>query len=126
MIGEYNQFHCINGDQSCKPCSEVHHSCVGLPDGDNAVSGLTWTSYYITCLLNRTIGEHKCQKGVFDPNKRICTSLTAIGKTGISKYAQKEMSNKRPTDLKGQLTISKTIHKTIFEKDKKELKITLS
>nr|XP_022322146.1 uncharacterized protein LOC111123822 isoform X3 [Crassostrea virginica] len=87
---EYNQFHCINGDQSCKPCSEVHHSCVGLPDGDNAVSGLTWTSYYITCLLNRTIGEHKCQKGVFDPNKRICTSLTAIDK--IDKYCTEHPS----------------------------------
>lgn len=80
FAGEYSQFHCYNIDKSCRPCHEVHHSCIGLPDGDNAVSGLTWTSSYITCLLNRTIAENTCEKGVFDPHKRICTTPVVVGK----------------------------------------------
>ncbi|XP_062614311.1 uncharacterized protein LOC134276045 [Saccostrea cucullata] len=77
---EYSQFHCNKGNISCKPCPEVHHSCVGLPDGDNAISGFNWTSVYITCLLNRTMAEKACESGVFDPQKRICTTSVILEK----------------------------------------------
>ncbi|KAJ8316015.1 LOW QUALITY PROTEIN: hypothetical protein KUTeg_006029 [Tegillarca granosa] len=69
---EYTQNRCNVLNENCSPCEKRHHSCVGLPDGNNPISGLNWTPYYITCLLNRTIAENKCAKGLFDPVKKSC------------------------------------------------------
>ena len=46
---------------------------MGLPDGNNAISGKEYTAYYVDCYINRTMMVRKCNDGIFDPDLRICT-----------------------------------------------------
>lgn len=70
FVGEYSQNLCRQGDTTCKPCPERHPSCVGLPDGRNAM--LPWTDHYVVCLKNRTVSTGRCASGVFNPVERLC------------------------------------------------------
>ena len=74
LSGEYKQNLCNGTDSTCKPCNDRFYSCVGLPDGDNAIPGGQWTAEYILCYKNRTMAYKHCQKGNFDPVLRTCTS----------------------------------------------------
>ena len=72
ITGEYQRNLCTPGSPGCTPCPQRLFSCIGLPDGHNAIEGKQWTPDYITCHRNRTMSTDKCNQGVFDPNKRQC------------------------------------------------------
>ena len=75
--GEYLQYQCKSG--LCTQCEKVHHSCVGLPNGDQAISFKTWQPQYVNCYQNRTIEEKVCKDGMFDPVKKICSVTVNTG-----------------------------------------------
>ena len=83
IAGEYITNRCNSTDPNCIACTKRLYSCVGLPDGNNPVPGKHWTAEYITCFRNRTMGNKHCQKGIFDPVKRICISQIDTSKTYI-------------------------------------------
>ncbi|KAJ8316010.1 hypothetical protein KUTeg_006024 [Tegillarca granosa] len=56
-----------------KTCPDYHPSCVGLPDGENAVTGHEWTNWHVTCYQNRTINDSKCPTRIWHPINHICT-----------------------------------------------------
>lgn len=72
--GDYTQNHCNHSNSLCKPCSTRFHSCVGLPDGDNAMPNGQWIPEYISCYKNRTMETKHCKHGNFDPVTMACTS----------------------------------------------------
>ena len=79
--GEYaiNQCQSTDGD-SCIQCQERLYSCVGLPDGDNAIEGKAWGELYIQCFRNRTLSTKQCTAGIFDPVKRHCVRQIDLSK----------------------------------------------
>lgn len=79
--GDYEQNLCKPTDgPECLRCGERLFSCVGLPDGDNAIEGKFWEPVYIVCFKNRTLLTEECKNGVFDPVKRKCVMKTDLGK----------------------------------------------
>ncbi|VDI54945.1 Hypothetical predicted protein, partial [Mytilus galloprovincialis] len=70
---EYLQYHCKSGDLTCTPCENVHHSCIGVPNGDQAITYRKWQAQYVRCYQNRTLEEKVCQQGLFDPVKKTCS-----------------------------------------------------
>ena len=79
MTGEYKQNLCIPGNRSCLPCAERLPSCVGLPNGQNAIVGDIWSGRYVKCLNNRTMVVGTCPQGWFHPVQRICVTMIHPG-----------------------------------------------
>jgi hypothetical protein len=71
-LGQYLQNQCNPNDASCSPCPERKPSCIGLPDGNNALNGRSWSRDYVHCYKERTLGVEHCQNGVFNQHKRRC------------------------------------------------------
>ena len=78
--GEYQQNSCSFGDVTCIPCKERLPSCHGLSDGNHPIPWSFWSQDYITCYWNRTISVGHCEKGIFDPNRRVCILEIPTGK----------------------------------------------
>ncbi|KAL3884669.1 hypothetical protein ACJMK2_024787, partial [Sinanodonta woodiana] len=62
----------------CEPCFDNQPSCKGLHDGPNSYPGRLFTPDFIECLHERTIDIGTCNDGVFDPTRRICTSINDL------------------------------------------------
>ena len=63
---------CQPTDLSCVPCPQRLASCVGLPNGPNAIEGKQYSEEFVQCKQNRTMGTDRCDQGVFDPSSRQC------------------------------------------------------
>ena len=72
-LGQYDHNLCSASDSSCVACQVRLPDCTGLPDGENAVTGMLWSVNYIVCQSNRTTDVKQCRRGVFDPNVRKCS-----------------------------------------------------
>ncbi|XP_071175832.1 uncharacterized protein [Mytilus edulis] len=83
---EYLQYHCKSGDLTCTPCENVHHSCIGVPNGDQAITYRKWQAQYVRCYQNRTLEEKVCQQGLFDPVKKTCSDT--VNTDQIDVYCQ--------------------------------------
>lgn len=77
--GQYFQNICPAGNTSCTPCADRKPSCVGQPDGNNAVPGKAWSQDFMTCSKDRTLSTPTCPVGQFDPSKRSCISTINPG-----------------------------------------------
>lgn len=77
--GQYFQNICQAGNNSCAPCADRKSSCVGQPDGNNAIPGQAWSRDFMTCSKDRTLSTHTCPVGRFDPSKRSCTATVNPG-----------------------------------------------
>ena len=80
ISGEYQQNICSYGDILCTPCRERLPSCRGLSDGNHPVPWKLWSNVYFSCFRNRTIYFGLCEKGTFDPNRKICISEISTSK----------------------------------------------
>ncbi|XP_069104084.1 LOW QUALITY PROTEIN: uncharacterized protein [Argopecten irradians] len=64
-----------NGPMCQLECEERSPSCVGRPDGNNTFPDRQLTSFYISCMLERTLSVGICRYGVYDPpTLRRCTT----------------------------------------------------
>lgn len=70
---------CALSDQHCLPCPTRLPSCVGLSNGQNAIPTQIWSSRYLRCLNNRTIGVESCPSGWFNPVQRQCVNMIHPG-----------------------------------------------
>ncbi|KAL4228860.1 hypothetical protein ACF0H5_011900 [Mactra antiquata] len=71
---QYFQNICPAGNITCESCQERLPSCVGLPDGINAIQGQGWSRDYVTCSNERTLSKHQCPTGHFDASSRSCSN----------------------------------------------------
>ncbi|XP_052252891.1 uncharacterized protein LOC127859481 isoform X4 [Dreissena polymorpha] len=84
---DYLQNRCNGSEPGCVPCDQRLPSCLGLPDGKNAVAGKEWQPTYVKCKDNRTVSMEQCSTKYFHPITKKCTDQLDRG--DVKDYCQK-------------------------------------